>query len=259
MAAVQVATSQVTGLGVRVSVTVTAPVAGSTFTLYRAEGSHEVPVLGAIDVPAASTVFDDVEVSLNVPTRWRAVLSTGESGTSAIRTVANTLCVLSDPYLGQWVEVAILDLGDREAAQRGKALDIEETAEVVYVYDVESAERHPISLLTFSEEDRETLLKLAAPGSPLLLRAACQVHTVGWFARDGGSRRTSRLSKYKASDPRVVHTFSQTVRVPVPAPNVRPAGDTLGDLADAVPTNLGAIEAQWATLGAVAAADLRSL
>ena len=195
MAAVAVTTAQVTGLGVRVTVTVTSPAAGSTMTLYRVEGSREVPVLGAIDVPAASTVFDDVEVGLNVATTWRAVLSTGEVGTSAPRTVSNALCVLSDPYSGRWVEVAILDLGERESAQRGKALDIEETAEVVYVYDVESAERHPIALLTFTDEDQRALLDLAASGAPLLLRSACPVHTVGWFARDGGSRpRRSRSS-----------------------------------------------------------------
>ena len=259
MATVAVTTAQVTGLGVRVTVTVTSPVAGSTMTLYRVEGSREVPVLGAIDVPAASTVFDDVEVGLNTPATWRAVLSTGEVGTSAPRTVSNALCVLSEPYSGRWVEVAILDLGERESAQRGKALDIEETAEVVYVYDVESAERHPISLLTFTDEDQRALLDLAASGAPLLLRSACPVHAVGWFARDGGSRRTSRLNKYRASDPRMVHTFSSTVRVPIPAPDVRPAGDTLGDLHAVVPTTLGAISTTWATLGAIAAADLRSL
>ena len=80
MAAVAVTTAQVTGLGVRVTVTVTSPAAGSTMTLYRVEGSREGPVLGAIDVPAASTVFDDVEVGLNTAAPWRAVLSTGEVG-----------------------------------------------------------------------------------------------------------------------------------------------------------------------------------
>lgn len=258
MAIVSVAAVQVTGLAVRLSVSLSGVLPGTTMTVVRVNGAVESPVLGATDVPAADNVFDDPEVDLNASVFWRVTLSTGETATSPLLFIANTFPVLSDPYSGRWVEVAIVDMGDPSAAQRGKAIDIEETAEVVYVYDVESAPRSQLVLLTRTREDRVAFDELMRPGGPLLLRASCPDHQVGWWARDGGTRDTTSIVKGGMSEARV-HTFTSTVRVPVPRPDTRPIGDTLQDLHLVTPVNLSQIEATWSTLGAIAAADLRSL
>lgn len=259
-AIVTITATEVYGFTARITVTVADAAAGATMTVYRVEQSREVPVLGARDVPAESTVYDDPVVDVNTATTWRVVLSTGETAsTPAPVTIPSTYPILSEPHSGRFVPVVILDMGDRSAAQRGRAIDIEETADVVFLYDVESAVRFDLQLLTLTEAGRAEFVALAASGAPLLLRAACPVHRVGWFGRDGGERKSARFGKYRPDDPRWTHHFSSVVLVPEQRPDERPAGDTLGDLDASVPSprTLGELAAQWTTLGAIAADDLR--
>lgn len=259
-AVVTIQAAEVYGFTARLTITVTGATAGATMTVYRVEQSREVPVLGARDVKAESNVYDDPVVDVNTATSWRVVLSTGESATTAgTLTIGSTYPILSEPHSGRFVPVVIMDMGERAAAQRGRAIDIEETADVVFLYDVESAVRFELRLLTLTEADRVGFLALVASGGPLLLRAACPVHRVGWFGRDGGERRSDLFGKHRPNDPRWVHTFASVVLVPEQRPDERPAGDTLGDLEAALPATrtLGNIAAQWVTLGAIAADDLR--
>lgn len=198
-----------------------------------------------------------VPSATGTPNASASILSV-RSLTTPPLTITHDWCVLSDPYSGQSADVVIADMGDRTHSQRGKALDIEETPEPVYVYDVESAARFSLTLLTLSREMTEALGGIMAAGGPLLLRAACQTHRVGWFVRDGGSRVSAPLSK-AATETRSKHDLSTVVATSAPRPDDRPTGDTLGDLAEVVPTTLTAISATWTTLAAIAATDMRGL
>ena len=250
--------SVTTSPGGRARVTVEVE-AGTTMrmSVYRVVGGRDVPLLGGRDLPAESTVIDDVEVDLNVPVRWRAVLSDGFSAVSDFVVVTSQYPILSNPYTGRWVPVVLVSLGEEQAGQRGKAIDIEESDQVVFVYDVESAVRREITLMTLTAAARNAFLELVAAGGPLLLRCACQRHPVGWFVRDGGQRTSKKLDPLSRND-WWVHSWAATVSVAAPRPDERPVGDTLGDLHQAVPTTLAAIAAQWATLGDIARADLKA-
>lgn len=257
MATVTGSVWEISGHTARIELAVSGAASGDTMTVTRVDVDAEEAVLGAVELPAASTILDDPAVPLNRPVTWRVVLSTGEVVVLGPITVQSVWPILSDPHAGVSVRVAIVDMGDRDSAQRGKAIDIEETSDVVFVWDVESAARWPLELLTYTDAERRTFDRLAGAGGPLLLRAACPIHDVGWFARDGGSRRSRKLRKYQPRDERWAHEFTSVVVVGAQRPGERPTSDTLADVVAAAPSTLGAIAAQWSTLGAIAADDLR--
>ena len=242
----------VTG-GARITVTTaTDPAITYTLSRVREDTGDESPVLGAVNVAAAGTVWDDYATELSVPVHYVAVLSTGETFTSNTVLVESEFPILSDPYLGRSVQVRVVAGGETSWKSRATTLEVEGRRDPLVLWDVLSvAYRAPV-LITDDKAGLEAIRAVLAAGGPVLLRAPCRTVEDGWMVPLSGITEAP-LGQSEA----VLHTFGESVVLLAP-PEVwrRAAGDTLGDLHAAVPGTLGDIAATWSTLGEIAIADL---
>jgi len=251
----------VTGYRVRLSLTVTTPIPGSTITLYRDDLSGSlVPVLGASALDPASTVVDDTP-ALNRPTWWRAIASTGETAiTAAPVTVTSSLPVLADPRGGTSVELTVAEWDETtiDGSSTSVLIDVEDPGDdaVVWLVGPDGARTAQVTLRTDSAAALTDARTILGSGRALLLRGSQPGLEDPWFIVT--SRRERRVTK-NVADWRRYLVLSAGLLTSAPDPTVPVLGDTLGDLAAAVPTNLGAIASTWTTLGAIAAADLKAM
>lgn len=249
----------VTGYRARLTLTVTTPTAGATIALYRDDLSGVlVPVLGAMALPPASTVVDDV-AALNRPTWWRAVASTGETAiTASPVTVASALPVLADPRGGLSAPVTISEWS--ETAIDGTAtpvlVDVDDPADdaVVWIVGPDGARTATITLR--ADTDLTTVRNILKAGRPVLLRGSQPGVEDPWLVIR--SRRERRVTM-NVSDWRRYLVLEAGIPVSAPDPTVPVLGDTLADLAAAVPGTLADIAATWSTLAGIAAADLKAM
>ena len=228
-------------------------------TVYRDDLTGTLrPVIGAQGIPARDTVLIDPEPTLNRPTWWRVVLSTGQSQTTATPvTVAATLPVLSSPRTRAHVVLdSIQDWPELVYPQRVTVVDVVGRRQRAILADVEGSPSSKPILVTASGPDLDVFRRLCAPGVPLLLRGSVPGVEPAWIQVTG---RTERRITLRADDWRRRHLLDVQHLEDTPDAGVPVVGDTLGDLAAAVPTTLGAIAARWSTLGQIATADLRSL
>lgn len=244
---------------VRVTVTVDPSAPSQVMTLYRDSLSGDrVPVRGAISVPETSGSWDDSEAALNRPLWYVVVDHTGAEWISAAPvTLESRLSLLSHPITGELVEVTIKNWNEVKYPQRSTVLDVEGRRERVRLWDVEGSPESPeITLRTETAEQTRVVRALCAPGNTLLLRGACDGIEDAWLGLS--SDRSEQRITTRASDARRHHVLADVLLTGQPEPTTRASGDTLGDLYNAVPTNLGDIAATWATLGEIAAADLQA-
>lgn len=167
------------------------------------------------------------------------------------------LPVLSEPVqTGGWAPVAVTDWGEQTNPDRAEALRIEGSSHVVIVRDIEVDPSLPLVVETDTLADEQAVQAIGRTGMPLLLRwPADHGEDDAWLQSIGGRRRY-RLSLLS---PVVRHSWS-TMQTVLPDLTRRAASDTLGDLERFIlpSTTLGAIAARWATLGAIAATDLKT-
>lgn len=242
----------------KVTVTATADPA-TTYTLYRVreDTGAQTQVLGAYQIPVAGTVWDDPAAELDVPIHYVAVLSTGETVESASVLLIVGYPVLSIPHRGLQVSVTIADEGrDKVRKSRATVLEVEGRPDPIVVWDVRGAETRAPVLLVRTRDELQAVRDIFASGEPVLLRAPCPTIEDFWFISvDSITEAPVRRSSWAH-----LVTISQALVVPeAPESWLRSAGDTLGDLATAVPGTLADIAATWATLGDIAAADLGAL
>lgn len=217
------------------------------------------PILAGNKVHAASGSWDDPEVPLGVPVVYVLTIKS-QTWTSQPVTVRSDRPVVSDPYRGWQVQAIRSAQGlERTTAARASAIDVAGRRDRVIVWDVESGWRSSPRFITTSRADEATFDQIMASGAPFLVRYPCPDLESGWLARTGG-RTKERLGRRGA----MAHTLADCEHLPgALTPDQRPDGDTLGDLhvavgGDGVGT-LEVIATRWATLGAIAATDLKAL
>jgi hypothetical protein len=249
----------VTGYHARLSLTVTTPTDGSTITLYRDDLSGVlVPVLGASGLLPVSTVVDDVP-SLNRPTWWRAVASTGESAiTAAPVTVESSLPVLADPRGGLAVQVTVSEWSEIQIDGSATSIqvDVENQADdsTVWILGGDGARTATVTLRC--DADLAMARAILSSGRAMLLRGSQPGIEDPWLV--GRGRRERRVTA-NAADWRRYLVLDVGIPSAAPDPTVPVLGDTLADLAAAVSTTLLDISTTWATLGEIAAADLKAM
>lgn len=238
------------------------------WTLIRSDPRGRATVIGGQNITGPD-VIEDCEVCLECETTWLVIDSTGAETASAVTTISpptspgmdNRPCpVVSNPAAGIAFPVVLLREGMGEERPGAATLvEIEGTEVPAIIWDVERAARFSPQIIT-ETADAETLLDDALrDGAPLLLRTPCPGVEDRWFHRVEG-RNTDRIGQ-RPDNPARLTQLGKAVRLPGPYdPEAAIAGDTLGDLDDAVGhTTLGDIAAQWDTLGEIAATDLRAI
>lgn len=249
--------TEVEGVMARLDVTVPAQPEGTTMTIVRVEADgHQSPVMGASSVPAVSGVWDDAEVTLGSPVTWCVVLPSGSGAPSNTLWLKIDIPFLSDPYRRLTVPVLMAAEGwDEEVDSRAARVDVAGRRDRVHLWDVEAAPRRSPQLITTTTVAADQLADLMSTGDPFLLRAPCPGVPQGWFIRIGG-RTVRKLTREGEGR---LHTLSDVDQLPAAPRDIRPQGDTLGDLADVVtPDTLGGMANYGlGTLGAWAAANLR--
>ena len=246
----------VSGLKARIKVTVTAPPPGALMTIERVWGDQSAPVAGAIDLPAGSTIIDDAEMPLGRPVLYR-LIGWGAPVTYGPVVAESDMPILSEPgRTGGWAPVAVTDWGEQTNPDRAEALRIEGSSHVVVVRDIEVDPSLPLVVETDTLADEQAVQAIGRTGMPLLLRWPADYGEEDAWLQSVGGRRRYRLSMLS---PIVRHTWS-TMQTVLPDLTRRAASDTLGDLAQYVlpGTTLGVIASRWATLGAIAATDLKT-
>jgi hypothetical protein len=246
----------------RLTLTVTTPTAGATIDLYRDDLSGVlVPVLGATDLLPASTVVDDVP-ALNRMTWYRAIASTGETAmTMASVTIYSDLPVLSDPRGGRAVQVTVAEWNETsiDSTSSSVQIDTEDPAgdAVVWLIGPDGPATATLTLRTDDGPKLAAARTILKAGRPLLLRGSQPGLEDPWFVL-AGQRRERRVTN-NVTDWRRYMVLPVGVLSGAPDPTSQVLGDTLGDLAAAVPGTLADIAAIWATLSDIAAADLKAM
>lgn len=239
-----------------------------TVTLVRTAGTlGDQAVMGASNVPNLPDQWDDPEVPLGVPTVWKIRTSTGLVVTSNPVTVDGPPiagmggapgAIVSDPVRG--VSAVVVVLGEHvttSRVSRAQAVDVEGRASRVIITHVEAASTRTPKLLTETLDAAQTMDEMLAPGRAVLLRASCPGVPDEWLQLVAG-RTIAWFSD--ATSPVRVHTLGETeVLTGNPNPELRALGDTLGDIDIVSPATLDAISARWASLGEIAAADLKGM
>lgn len=241
----------------RITITVTGADPGETMSIYRIDGEARTAVLGAVNIPAVSTVITDAAVPLNRAVRWVVVFEADpEVVTIVPATVPSVFPLLSDPYTAEVVTVQVVEVDDELALRsRAEVLTVEGDVQPYVVGDRPTGYYGRLSLLTITAEDAAALFELAAVGKAMLLRCSCGLHGDRWI-RVTEDLITARLVKKPALEARL-HSWDGCIYLPrAPFPNRLTVADTLQELHDAVPTTLADIATSWATLGEIAATDL---
>lgn len=240
----------------RLIVTVSGADPDALMSVYRVDGQDRIPVLGAVNIPAASTVLIDAAVGLNRPISWTVQFDDGTGFTTEPVTVPATLPILSDPYTGAQTELMAVVWDDELTLQaRVEVFAIEGSPQPVAVPDVPTGYYSPLQLLTLDLDAADTVTDLARTAAPLLLRCSCGQHKDRWIQPVSNLLRARLVQKPSLAAR--LHSWDSCLYLQGP-PNVlkRAAFDTLAELHDAVPTTLGDIAETWATLGDIAATDL---
>ncbi|MFT4295644.1 MAG: hypothetical protein QM582_09560 [Micropruina sp.] len=245
-----------TDMTARIVITVADAEPGETMDVYRQDGSDRAPVLGAIGIPATSTVIIDAECRLNRPQSWVVVLADGSEAATAPLTLTSPLPVLSDPWAGVETMLRVVDVDDELTVRsRMQVVTIEGDKQPVAVGDVPTGYYGQLQLLTVTDDQAETVAALALSGQPMLLRCSCGVHPDRWI-QPTGDLTPARLVK-RPIDVARLHLWSECIYLPgPPRPGDQATGDTLEDLHEAAPGVLADIATMWATLGEIAATDL---
>lgn len=237
-------------------------------TLLRSSGTlGDQVVMGGENVPNGANSWDDPEVPFGVPTTWKIIPAQGPTFTSSTITVTGPPisgmagragAVLSDPRRGIHVPVVVLDEHVPTGRKsRAAAVDVEGRASRVIITSVEGAPTRTPRFLTETLLDAAAADEVLAPGRAVLLRSSCPAVPDEWL-QPVGDRTVGLLAG--SGSPVRVHALGETeVLAGNPEPDVRALGDTLADLATVVPTTLIALSAQWASLAAIAAADLKGM
>lgn len=231
MTNIQVSAVPVSGYAVRVAVTIANAPAGSTMSVYRRDSGSVIPVLGGYRIAPISTVLDDPVVQLGRPATWIVTMSTGEQAESAPVTIPASYPVISDPYTGLWSEVALISISSEKAETRATVLEVDGRPDPVVVWDVESAPREEIRLLTLDRAQKDGLDLVLKTGGPWVLRIPCPNFRDAWWQITGG-RSADRVTN---TGVQWRHGLSAVVRLPNPRDDRRAKGDTLGDLHAVVP------------------------
>jgi len=174
-------------------------------------------------------------------------------------TVASDLPVLADPRGGVAVQVTVAEW--TEITIDGTAtpvqVDVEDTADdaTVWILGPDGARTATVTLRADADQ-LATVRQILASGRPMLLRGSQPGLEDPWLI--GRGRRERRVTN-NVTDWRRYLVLDVGIPTGAPDPTVPVMGDTLGDLAAAVPTTLADIAATWATLGDIAAADLKAM
>ena len=245
-------------LAALVSVTITGAVVGETMTVTRKVGTGAPqPVMGASAVPAATRVLVDPEAPLNRAATWTVTTTSGATATSAALTVPADLATLADPVRGIVAECAVITRDDWRRTQRVDVVQVEGSTTPAVIWDVPSGKQMPVQLLTLDSTAETAIGALLDTGNALLLRCACGQHSDVWIQSIDSQAGASRLVKRSASVLRQWELGTCLVFGTNPRAAEAALGNTLGDVYDAVAVKtLGAISDRWATLGAIAEADL---
>ena len=208
-------------------------------------GSHDVPLAAAdVWVDGDAPYGEDVE-SIHF-----------KLGGSSVKVSPDPrrFEVLSDPFNGLAANVVGTEITD---------LTWESATSITYrnvsVWDEPLAHARPeqkptqqLALFTTTRRDRELVAEMCAQRRPLLLRSPNSGVDDMWFILEG-ARTEQRLHAQLARERWRKHTWTlHLLDRPDSRTSGRHVGDTLGDIAAAVPTTLGDIAAKWPTLGDIA-------
>ena len=249
MATVAITAVEVTGWAARLVVTVSGATVGATLTVTR-DGS---PVLGGVGLPAASTVLHDAAPPLNRRLSWTAALSTGESATAVLPGIKSRRTIVSSPHRGLIAECTAAEQGQTQHEARVAVIPIENSPQPVIIEDRQLPPAYDREFDTDPDAETDAFHAVASLAGTLLVRHTCPTVRDAWVRQTG-----TRRSETHHPDDWVTHTLS-LMEVGIPDVSMPASGDTLGDLAAAIPTSLGDIAAEWSTLGDIAAADLKAM
>jgi hypothetical protein len=245
------------------SVAVAGASGGETMTLWRRVGSAAlVPVMGAGAIAAASRVIVDPEAPLNRAATWVVTTSTGASAESAALTVpsasvaGSALATIANPDVGVLADVGVVDRDTTSRANRVELVRVEGDPDPWVITDVPMSARRTVQVLALSPDAADRVWAVLGDGGPVLLRCGCGQHSDLWLQPVGDSVDSAPLVS-TGGDLTVFALGECVVFAGNPDLTLEAAATTLGDVHSAVtPHTLGAIAARWATLGAIAAADL---
>jgi hypothetical protein len=231
--------------------TITTQVEWGVYSVYRLAGGTPHPVRGGHAI-TGSTVLIDSDVDLNRPVTYLIRDTAGRSFTSAPISVPATRPVLSDPATGDHTLVTIVSWPKRVFDPQSKPLWPHSATAPTVVVAPEHLPQSSPTLLTLTRAEEHAVHDRAATGRIVLLRPSCPQLDPAHLLITG--RDVERATDRIDDESRLHHLDAQHVLADLTTPA---AGDTLGDLHQAVPTTLGAIHNRWATLGAIAAANLK--
>jgi len=178
--------------------------------------------------------------------------------TPAPVTVTSDLPVLADPRGGVAVQVTVAEW--TETAIEGTAtpvqVDVQDTADDATVWILGPDGAHTAKLTLRADDNLATVRQILSSGRPMLLRGSQPGLEDPWLI--GLGRRERRVTN-RVTDWRRYLVLDVGLPTGAPDPTVPVMGDTLGDLATAVPTTLLAISTTWATLLNIATADLKAM
>lgn len=232
---------------------------GPTMTLSRSDGGDWIPVAGAVEIPWGSTVVPDVAVPLERQVTYRLVAADGTTWTtpplriSSVSTPVGPACLITHPVTGEVVPVAIVTWASETRDGQSVELEIPGRPERIRLPGVEMWPTSQPEIMTFTAADRTVLDGLLADGEILLIRTVCPDYPDTYV---GLTSRT--IARPFRKGPIRIHTLDASHHSH-PSLDIRAMGDTLQDLADAVPGTLQDIADRWpGTLLDIATADLKS-
>lgn len=237
----------------------TGPYPATPWTLWRVDGATETAVRGAVERPltdSPGTVVYDREEPLNRPFAYVLRYVDADTGAVAVYsewlTVAASLPILSDPITGEPVDVTVVEWPEVKRSARSSVFDVAGRDTPYVVVDrMGGASSSPV-LRTITPTQRAAMRALLQTGQTLYLRSACAGLDDTYMLVSSVSevRITNRAADIRR------RWNCEVFNVAMPDPSITATGDTLADLAAAVPGTLADIAATWDTLLQIAAADL---
>ncbi|MGN8690014.1 hypothetical protein ACTND8_08940 [Atopobiaceae bacterium HCP3S3_F7] len=243
----------ITGWTVRFRVDVDADKVGLPITVMATAADVERPVRGwSRPRPApASLVAIDHEASLSHPTRYDVVIS-GRIAASATVTVPSALPVITDPIRGRHIPVTIGSWDEWAHDRNQISLTVARRRDPIILDAVEMLPTSTITLI-HTAGGAAALADLLQDQSLVQIRPTCPYLPTAWVSC--GARKRSLFSHAPGSA--TVDQIS-VQHIGQPAPDTTAQGNTLRDLALAVPTTLAAIAARWPQMIDIAYEDLAS-
>lgn len=255
MATYSITAAVMSGYRVRLTTTVTSATPSATMTITRQTGATSVPVPGAVDIPAVSSVVEDL-APLGRPVTYRVTASDGGTAVSAAVTVAALRPVVSDPHGLTVVEVEVIEYGDLEYDNGGQRVTTEGDREVVTFWRPESDPTLSLTVVVLTLADDARLAGMASSGGPMLLRWPNDNGESDLLVQPISGRRRLRYSPHSET---VRHAWP-LVQVVRPDLSKAATGDTYGDLAAYLGTGAtyGVYRSTFPTYGAQMATDLKA-